>query len=112
LIELSVSSRIHWLDYFVTGLEAQMIEVKQRGEKVIRRDVRVQKHGLNERQGKVLELLMQQAKLTIQDYEAAFPNLNRRTLQRDLKGLLDKKLINEVGAGATDPTRYYVMIKL
>ena len=40
-----------WPDYFVTGLETQMIEVKQRGEQVIRRDVLVQKHGLNKRQG-------------------------------------------------------------
>jgi len=101
-----------WLDYFVTGLETQMIEVKQRGEEVIRRDVLVQKHGLNERQGKALELFIQQGKLTIQDYEAVFPNVNRRTLQRDLKGLLDKELISEVGAGKTDPTRHYTMAKL
>ena len=47
-----------WLDYFVAGLETQMIEVKQRGEQVIRRDVLVQKHGLNKRQGKALDLLM------------------------------------------------------
>jgi hypothetical protein len=39
-----------WLDYFVTGLETQMIEVKERGEQVIRRDVLVQKHSLNDRQ--------------------------------------------------------------
>jgi hypothetical protein len=38
--------------------------------------------------------------------------VNRRSLQRDLKGLLDKELINEVGTGTTDPTRHYVMAKL
>ncbi len=43
-----------WLDYFVIGLEAQMIEVKQRGEMVIRRDMLVQKYRLNDRQGKAL----------------------------------------------------------
>jgi hypothetical protein len=101
-----------WLDYFVTGLETQMIEVKQRGEQVIRRDVLVQKHGLNKRQGRALEFLMQHGKLTIQDFETICPDVNRRSLQRDLKGLLDKELINEVGAGATDPTRHYVMAKL
>ncbi|MDB4264645.1 hypothetical protein N9893_01125 [bacterium] len=44
-----------WLDYFIPGLETQMIEVKDRGEQVIRRDVLVKKHGLNERQGKAIE---------------------------------------------------------
>jgi len=101
-----------WLDYFVTGLETQMIEVKQRGEQVIRLDVLVQKHGLNKRQGKALEFLMQHGKLTIQDFETICSDMNRRSLQRDLKGLMDKELINEVGTGATDPTRYYVMAKL
>jgi Fic family protein len=46
-----------WLDYFITGLETQMIEVKERGEQVIRRDLLVQKHGLNEHQGKALGFL-------------------------------------------------------
>lgn len=42
-----------WLDYFVTGLETQMVEVRERSERVIRRDVLVQQHGLNERQAKL-----------------------------------------------------------
>jgi len=101
-----------WLDYFVTGLETQMIEVKQRGEQVIRRDVMVQKHRLNERQGKALGYLFQNGKLTIHDYEMLCPEVNRRSLQRDLKGLLDKKIISEMGAGLTDPTRHYVLSEL
>ena len=101
-----------WLDYFVTGLETQMIEVKERGEQVIRRDVLVQKHGLNERQSKALGYLLQNGKLTIQDFEAICPDVNRRSLQRDLKGLLNKDLILEVGAGPTDPTRQYVLPEL
>ena len=38
-----------WLDYFITGLETQMIEVKERGEQIIRCDALVQKHSLNDR---------------------------------------------------------------
>ncbi len=87
-----------WLDYFITGLETQMIEVKERGEQVIRRDVLVQKHGLNERQGKALGFLLQNGKLTIQDFESICPDVNRRSLQRDLKGMLDKTLIASEGA--------------
>ncbi len=101
-----------WLDYFVTGLETRMIEVRERGEQVIRRDVLVKQHGLNERQGKALGYLLQHGELTIQDFEALCPTVNRRSLQRDLKGMLDKNLIVEVGAGTTDPTHHYTLAKL
>ncbi len=87
-----------WLDYFITGLETQMIEVKERGEQVIRRDVLVQKYGLNERQGKALGYLLQNGKLTIQDFETLCPDVNRRSLQRDLKVMLAKELVTSEGA--------------
>jgi DeoR/GlpR family transcriptional regulator of sugar metabolism len=74
--------------------------------------VLVKKHGLNERQARALGHLIQHGKLTIQDFEALFPSVNRRTLQRDLKGMLDKGFVAEVGAGVTDPTRHYVLGKL
>ena len=98
-----------WLDYFITGLETQMIEVKERGERVIRRDVIVQKQGLNERQGKAIEYLLTHGKLTIKDFEELCPEVNRRSLQRDLKVFLEKGLIKEAGAGPTDPTRHYIL---
>lgn len=101
-----------WLDYFITGLETQMIELKERGEQVIRRDVLVHKHGLNERQGKALEFLLQHGKLAIHDFEMLCPDVNRRSLQRDLKGFLEKGLVKEVGAGPTDPTRHYMLSEL
>lgn len=87
-----------WLDYFVTGLETQMIEVKERGEQVIRRDVLAQKYGLNERQSKALGYLIQHGNLTIQYFEKLCPNVNRRTLQRDLKGMLEKELMSSGGS--------------
>lgn len=87
-----------WLDFFVTGLETQMIEVKYRGEQVIRRDVLVQKYSLSERQSKAIEFLLAHDKLTIQDFEKLCPDVNRRSLQRDLKEMLDKKLISSEGA--------------
>jgi predicted transcriptional regulator len=33
--------------------------------------------------------------------------VNRRTLQRDLKLLVEKGLVREVGTGPMDPTKYY-----
>jgi Fic family protein len=101
-----------WLDYFVTGLETQMVEVRERSEQVIHRDVLVKEHGLNERQAKGLGHLLRHGALTIQAFEGLCPTVNRRTLQRDLKGMIDKNLIVEGGAGATDPTRHYRLNKL
>jgi hypothetical protein len=72
--------------------------VRERGEQVIRRDVLVKQHGLNERQAKARGHLIQHGKLTIQDFEALCPSVNRRSLQRDLKGMLDKNLITVEGA--------------
>jgi len=87
-----------WLDYFITGLETQMIEVKERGEQVIRRDVLTQKHNLNERQTKAIEYILQYDRLTIQDYEVLCPEVDRRSLQRDLKIMIEKELIATEGA--------------
>jgi Fic family protein len=87
-----------WLDYFTTGLETQMIEVRRRGEQVIRRDVLIKRYRLNERQAKALGFLIQRGKLTIQDFEVLCPEVNRRSLQRDLKGMMEKQLIRAEGA--------------
>jgi Fic family protein len=97
-----------WLDYFVTGLETQMIEVKKRGEQVIRRDVLAQKHNLNERQAKAVEYILQHNRLTIQDYEVLCPEVNRRSLQRDLKIMIEKELIGS--EGATNQLVYFLRV--
>ena len=87
------------MDYFITGLETQMIEIQKRCERLIRRDVIVQKQGLNERKGKAIEFLLTHKKLTIKNFEELCPEVNRRSLQRDLKAFLEKSLIKEAGAG-------------
>jgi len=87
-----------WLDYFITGLETQMIEVKERGEQVIRRDVLVQKHGLNDRQAKALNLLMKNNSVHISEIEELCPGVTRRTLQRDLNGLIELDLVRITGS--------------
>lgn len=87
-----------WLDYFITGLETQMIEVKERGEQVIRRDVLIQKHGLNDRQAKALDLLMKKSSAHISEIEESCPGVTRRTLQRDMNGLIDLNLVRITGS--------------
>jgi len=87
-----------WLEYFVDGLTTQLGEVKKRGEQAIRRDVLVKQHSLSDRQGKALEYIQEHGSLTIQDFERLCPEVNRRTLQRDLKLLAEKELLKSEGA--------------
>jgi len=87
-----------WLDFFTTGLETQMVEVKQRGEQVIRRDVLAQKHGLNERQAKALGFLMKKGLVHISELETLCPGVTRRTLQRDMNRLMELNLIRSKGS--------------
>jgi len=60
--------------------------------------VSVKKFKLNERQARALSFLLDHGKLTIQDYETLVSNVNRRTLQRDLKGMVDRGLLLTKGA--------------
>lgn len=93
-----------WLEYFVEGLATQMNEVRQRGELVIRRDVIAREHGLNERQAQVVEVLLGLNSVAIEDAEAALPGIPRRTLQRDLQVLVEKRIA--VAEGAARARRY------
>jgi len=101
-----------WLEYFVEGLSTQLQEVRGRGEEAIRADLLARDRGLNDRQATLLAAFMGRKRMTLADCEALLPDVGRRTLQRDLKVLLEKELIGEVGHGATDPTRHYVWKEL
>jgi len=96
-----------WLDFFVVGLAIQMDEVVQRGERVIKADVLAKQHRLNARQAAAILFLLEHGKMTIQDYEALCPESHRRSLQRDLKGLLDACLV--VATGATNLLEYRLL---
>ena len=96
-----------WLEYFTQGLATQLDEVKARGERAIRRDILAREHRLSDRQALALGRVVDEGRLTIQEFEALCPGANRRTLQRDLKLLVDKGLLVERGTGPTDPTRHY-----
>ncbi len=93
-----------WLEYFVNGLAAQVRDVTQRGEQVIRWDVLVKKYNLSERQALALGHILQEGNLTIQAYERLCPEINRRSLQRDLKKMVDEGLL--VSEGATNKLVY------
>jgi len=93
-----------WLEYFVEGLTTQLTEVRERGEQAIRQDVLVKEHRLSDRQAKALSHMLAHGSLTIQDFEGLCPDVNRRSLQRDLKAMVDIGLI--ISEGATNQLIY------
>jgi len=88
-----------WLDYFVEGLATQMNEVTERGKRVIRKDAIAQKFDLSSRQALAVGYLIENPMLQIEDYEGLCPGVHRRTLQRDIKELVDKGVLKADGAG-------------
>jgi len=96
-----------WLEFFSAGLATQLDEVKTGGELAIRSDVLALRHRLSDRQALALGLAVEQGRLTIREYEVLCPGISRRTLQRDLKVLVDMELLSEHGTASTDPARHY-----
>ena len=95
-----------WLEYFVEGLTTQLTEVRERGEQAIRRDVLIKEHDLSERQAKAIGHMLEHGSLTIQDFERLCPEVNRRSLQRDLKVMVD------VGLLVTEGETHHLLYRL
>ncbi len=93
-----------WLEYFTEGLATQLAEVQHKGELLIRQDVLTLKYNLSERQKVAVGLALRQPVFGIQDLEALLPGVHRRTLQRELKELLDQGVL--VASGATRSLSY------
>ncbi|MDQ3010528.1 MAG: Fic family protein [Acidobacteriota bacterium] len=96
-----------WLDFFVEGLATQMVEVTERGKRAIQADLLTQQHKLNVRQATALRFLLEHGKITIQDFEALCPGKTRRSLQRDLRLLLENGLV--AASGATNRLEYKLL---
>jgi len=87
-----------WLEYFTYALSEQMQEIKTKGEVVIRSDVLGKRHNLSERQIKAIQYILQYDELAIKEFIKLCPDTPRRSLQRDLKNLVDKGLVRTEGA--------------
>lgn len=99
-----------WLEYFTLGLDRQLADVQAKGEELIRLDVLSKKYKLSLRQRLALELALGQTEFQIQDFQGRCPEVYRRSLQRDLRSLLEKGLLQVVGA--TNLLKYRVADKL
>jgi Fic family protein len=95
-----------WLEYYVEGLTTQLAEIRQRGEQAIRRDVLVKQYGLSDRQGRAIKHILEHGSLTIQKFERLCPDVNRRTLQRDLKAMVNEGVL--LSEGATNQLIYQI----
>ena len=102
----------YWLEYFTEGLKNQLIEVRAKGEKVIKKEIiieKAKKFNLNERQQKILLLLLGKERASVEEMRNIL-NLVRRTVQRDLSKLSDLNLVKEISKSKTDPTKYYKLL--
>jgi Fic family protein len=93
-----------WLEYFIEGLATQMQEMVERGKEIIRLDMVTRDYDLSKRQAIALGYVLEHGVMTIQNYEQLCSETNRRTLQRDLKGMVDKGLM--VLEGSTNQLIY------
>lgn len=98
-----------WLEFFVEGLSTQLAEVRERGEQAIRKDVIVREQNLSDRQALALSHILVHGRVSIQDFERLSSRVSRRTLQRDLRVMVDKGLIIEKASSPTDPTKIYIL---
>jgi len=87
-----------WLEYFTIGLGSQLAEVQEKGESLIRLDVLTSKHKLTARQRVALELAASMPEFRMEDFEVRCSGVHRRSLQRDLRILIEKQLIMAEGA--------------
>ena len=87
-----------WLEFFISGLATQLGEVVASGKRVMLRDVIAREYGLNSRQALVVGGLLEKAELRMEALEDLCPGVNRRTLQRDLQGLMKRGVAKSAGA--------------
>ncbi len=93
-----------WIEFFTHGLATQLAEVRQRGEHAMRQDVFARGHNLTERHVMAVGVVLDQGRLTVADVQRCCPGTPRRTLQRDLRGLVEKGVL--VRRGQTSRVAY------
>jgi Fic family protein len=57
----------------------------------------------------VVKYLLRNGKISVNEYQEVASCI-RRTAQRDLEELVEKKVMKVVGKSPTDPTKHYVLL--
>jgi len=96
-----------WLEYFATGMAVEFDRIKDRVLK-ISKDAKVKERSgqmfITERQEKIIEWLNNFGYFRNQDFDELFVDISEDTVLRELKGLIDAKIIKKVGK--TKSARY------
>lgn len=97
-----------WLEYFTNGLADQLQEVKLLMQPSVSEDLLFKQKRLTERQKLAIEYTTKNSVLSIRDFEKLYPQVTRRTLQRELRDLVDKNILRM--SGATNNLVYQLVI--
>lgn len=87
-----------WLEYFSEGLATQLNEIKEVGKAVITQDIFAKKYELSERQKLAVDYIQHNGSLTMKTFANLCPNVTKRTLQRELRILIEKNILTTSGA--------------
>ena len=96
-----------WIEFFTVGLATQLAEVKERGELAIRQDILARRHDLTVRQEVAFRRVLEVGRVTISELEHLCPGVQRRTLQRDLRVMVEKGLL--LRQGSTNRIEYILV---
>ncbi len=97
-----------WLEYFVEGLKNQMLEVRDKGEAAIKKEMIIEKAkrlGLNERQIRGVNYVLKNGRITNREY-SKINKIGRVYAFKELSDMVEKKVLKHVGKGRA---AHYVM---
>jgi Fic family protein len=96
-----------WLEYFCLGVAIEFERIKERVVK-ISKDAKIKskvgKMYITDRQERIIEWLNNNGFIKNQDFEKIFPDLSEDTILRELRSLIDNKII--IKKGKTKSSRY------
>jgi len=97
----------NWLEYFIQGMAEEMEIVKNKVIEISkdrRFKTKVGQVALNERQIKIIQVIEENSEFTNPDFSQYFPHVSDDSILRDLKDLIDKKVI--IKKGKTKGAKY------
>src|SRR3990167_8010098 len=90
-------------------LEAATLSDEAFGKQAIEQDVLARQYHLSDKQKLASEYIVKHGGISIRQFEEICPDVTRRTLQRELKELIDKNIL--IKTGATSNLIYEMQVK-
>ena len=86
-----------WLEYFTHALASQISEIQQKSATFTKYEYLKENHKLSERQINTIMYTIEFGEINIRIYKTLYPEVSKRTLQRELKKLVDIDLLEVKG---------------